>query len=284
MIRELDNESTPPNEGGAPRLLSEPQAPCRRSSNLTSSLSRTTATLPIGPASQRILEAFRSVGSCPSHVVPLVVDSRDSRSAGAIEARCRRLTCPVCIASRRGIWLIHFIEHFSATIANGQTLFATRIDSNEWQAIKRLIQRQKGAFARVQTSNGIVVITTVNVKDALPVDYVLAVETIAEALEDLTAISGRKGKPISASTAWRLCERQGSPYRRVGFAERGRFRDTMRLVAESGMSPRVTDTGSDKFGDWRFDPNWSAQQRAEFFERAKAAQSRRGKHPASAAG
>src|SRR5262245_13290526 len=84
-------------------------ASCRRSSNTSLSI-RTSPTLPVGPAGERVQSSALSAGRCPFHVVPLLEGRQDGRRAAALEVGCRRLSCPACLARRRGLWLAHLTD------------------------------------------------------------------------------------------------------------------------------------------------------------------------------
>jgi hypothetical protein len=266
-------EQVPPKNGNNALLGAaldyarrDPPGGCPRSSILHKDLNRTPRTLPLGPAADRILTAWRAAGRCPKHVVPLLENRRDRRRGAAFEAGCRRLTCPVCVARRRGLWLTHFWEKIAAAVEGGVALFLIRLASGRaWQSLQRTVRRHRGEFARVQTASGAVVVVTTADCAGAAVPAGVAVEALAEALEDLAVRPGGKNKPISASAGWRLHERRPRRYRRRGFAPRGGFTATMRKVAEAGMHPHRTTTDFGKRGDWTFPDDWTDEDRAAFF-------------------
>ena len=277
MIARTEAESTAPTEIHG--LFVEPVGGVMKTNVYTNhSLLRHSSSLPIGPSSQRILSAWDSAGRCPSPAVPLVQDRRDERRAGAFEVRCRRLTCPSCIACRRGLWLSNFTQKIKEASESEQKLFLTKLDEVGWPAIRQRIERRKGEYARVRTLLAFVVVTTVDA-GGQPISAGMAVEAVALALENLALNPGRKNKPISASAGWQLHERRGGLWRCRGLAPRGGFSNVMRLALEAGMPPKVRTTECGKFGGWYFHDNWTEAERAEFFEKAQGWPS----HNASAA-
>jgi hypothetical protein len=116
-----------------------------------------------------------------------------------------------------------------------------------------------------------VVVTTAPVDGATAVSAGVAVEALAEALEDLALRAGRGNKPVSASEGWRLHEQRGKGhYRRRGFAPRDGFPTVMEQAAARGMRPRKKDVDSGKLGVWWFPDDWTEEQHDAFFEEVAA--------------
>jgi hypothetical protein len=156
----------------------------------------------------------------------------------------------------------------SLALDGGATLYLVRLSPGRpWQSVQRAIQRRGGEFARVLTKAGdVVVVTTAAVDGVAAVSPGLAVEALAEALEDVLLRIGPGHKPISASKGWRLHERRGGGrYRRRGMARRGGFPVVIQQAASYGMRTRVEHTDSGKIGGWRFPGDWTEEQRDAFF-------------------
>jgi hypothetical protein len=216
----------------------------------------------VGPAADAILTAWESAGPCPYHVVPLLEDRKDNRRSAAVEASCRRLTCPNCIKRRRGTWLTHFAGLIEDAVASAKLLYLLHIDPGaRWLTVQRAIQRLHGDFARVETFSGMVIVTTAPLSD--PLSGYLAVEALAAALADLAVQRG--GKPVSTSAAWRLNERRRGRYRCRGLAPRGTFRAIMQRALEASMPPKVWTSEAGKCGGWTFPDDWDEDARAAFF-------------------
>jgi hypothetical protein len=116
--------------------------------------------------------------------------------------------------------------------------------------------RADADFARVRTHSGLAVIATSSLPGAVQLLPKDAVEWLAASLERLALKFGNRGKPISASDAWRLQEarRRGSTsaWTRAGVVADGQLVDVTARAAAAGLRIRVCDVGTSRFARLAF--------------------------------